>query len=122
MGLGDLHGTVVVVLGRDPRLAAVAAGAHAAGALVGLVMPDRYDVDTALGFRADPTDRATVERIAAHLEQRLGPVDAVVADTAAAAVADEVLGPDLRRRQHGTLVVLGDEDADAVLSRLVGRR
>jgi DNA-binding NarL/FixJ family response regulator len=64
----------------------------------------------------------TLQRIAAHVEQRIGPIDVVVCDLATADAVDEVFAPDLRRRGHGEVVVVTTADeADDVVSLLVGR-
>ncbi|MDQ1697322.1 MAG: hypothetical protein QOJ03_2675, partial [Frankiaceae bacterium] len=53
---------------------------------------------------------------APHVEQRLGPVDAVIADPACALLLEQVFAPDLRRRGHGGVVTLavGAEPADVL--------
>src|SRR5207248_10162948 len=64
----------------------------------------------------DPTLRDTWDRIAAHVEQRLGPVDAVVADEHCARLLREVFGADFDRRGHGGVVAL-DRTTDVVTER-----
>lgn len=123
MAATELTGRVVVVAGDDRLLVAVARSAAAAGALVAVVAPSRPTLPGALCFRADPADTEAWSRIAPHVEQRLGPVDAVVTDARTAAACEAVFGQDLRRRGHGAVVVVtADDDEAGVLSRLTGRR
>jgi hypothetical protein len=71
--------------------------------------------------RADPADPTVWERIAMHVEQHLGPVDGVVSDARTEAVVRAVFEPDLVRRGHGRVVVLGaDEGVDDAVSALLG--
>lgn len=123
MVASELSGRVLVVAGDDRLLLSVAGAAAASGALVALVAPSRPALDVALCFRADPADADAWSRIAPHVEQRLGPVDAVVTDARSATACEDVFGADLRRRGHGAVVVVatGDDEA-AVLRRLAGTR
>ena len=112
---GSLVGRVVVVAGTDERLPTVVSTLAAAGAFVASVAPTRSDTAQA-DFRADPADPAVWERVAPHIEQRLGPVDAVVVDRQCAAVVRDVFLPDLRRRGHGGVhVVTADQDVAAIV-------
>ena len=71
-------------------------------------------------FRAPPAQPDVWQRTAMHIEQQLGPVDAVVVDEAAASVVSAVFQPDLTRRGHGGVVVVAEHDTlTDVISRLV---
>jgi NAD(P)-dependent dehydrogenase (short-subunit alcohol dehydrogenase family) len=122
-----LDGVVVVVAGCDERVATIGRALLGRGALLGVVSTDTAavaDLEAAadqvtqpmLAFRADPTDIRSWQRISAHLEQRLGPIDAVVADAASAAVAGLTFLADLRRRGHGDVIAMESADiVDAVI-------
>jgi len=76
-----------------------------------------------LAYRADPGDPATWERLAPHIEQRVGPVDAVVCDRPALDVVRSTFEADLRRRGHGDVVPLTDEaDLVSTVDRLLHHR
>lgn len=118
----DLLGCVIVVVGGEPSLRVLLGEAAAAGALVASVSRERTPSAPGLDFRADPSDFVALQRIAAHVEQRLGPIDAVVCDHAAHPAVLEVFGPDLNRRGHGQVVVVeATDDVAEVLSRLSRR-
>ena len=108
--------------GTDARLVDAIRLMRTAGAVVALVSPDHAIDDVALRFRADPTEPEVWDRVAMHVEQHLGPVDGVVTDAGAAAVVTAVFAPDLRRRGHGQVVVVNDDDVASVVSRLTGTR
>ena len=117
----DLLGRVLVVVGDAPALHDLTAQCVASGAMVAVVSTRRPAVEVGLDFRADPGDSVALQRIAAHVEQRLGPIDAVVCDPPARAAVVAVFEPDLQRRGHGRVVVsAGADDAATLLSRLVG--
>ncbi|HET7531428.1 MAG TPA: hypothetical protein VFJ98_10755 [Mycobacteriales bacterium] len=63
-------------------------------------------VDPPITWRANPADPSTWGRLAPHIEQRMGPVDAVVVDPAALEVVRATFGGDMRRRGHGAIVML----------------
>jgi NAD(P)-dependent dehydrogenase (short-subunit alcohol dehydrogenase family) len=112
---------VVVVAGETDEVVPIAAALVDRGALVAVVHPTLGCERAAASFRADPTDPAVWERVAPHVEQRLGPVDLVVVDLATRPAAETALGDALRRRHRPTPVVLGPaEPAAAVVSRLTG--
>jgi hypothetical protein len=115
-----MSGRVVVVAGEHPLLPALCERLGAAGALVAFVAHAAQPGDGAtLSFRADPGDAEVWQRIGMHIEQQLGPVDAVAADESCAPTVRDVFGPDLHRRGHGGLVqVAADDSAEDVLSRL----
>lgn len=116
-----LEGRVFIVAGCGETLTSVARLLVAGGALVALVTTDQPVPEVDAHFRADPTDPDVWSRMVPHVEQRLGPIDAVVTDESAAALAEELVGPDLRRRGHGSVVVaIPGTDADDVLRRLAG--
>ena len=90
------------------------------GALIAVVSADRAAVDqaveaaeyldaTVLGLAADPSSPAVWERVAPQVEQRLGPIDVVVAIGAAELrrVVRAALAPDMAARHRGVLVEIG---------------
>lgn len=108
---------MVVVAGDEATVGPIAAALHATGALVALVAraPAARD-DVTVHLRADPYDDGVWDRVAMHVEQHLGPVDAVVADASAVEPVRRAFAADLRRRGHGGVVVVeaGDEASDVV--------
>ena len=116
-----LVGRVFIVAGCGGTFTSVARLLAADGALVALVTTDEPVPEVGAHFRADPADPDVWSRMVPHVEQRLGPIDAVVTDESAAALAEERVGPDLRRRGHGSVVVVPPgTDADSVLRTLAG--
>jgi NAD(P)-dependent dehydrogenase (short-subunit alcohol dehydrogenase family) len=120
-----LLGRVVVVAGRVTGLSRLATALVDAGALVAYVAPTDAVPVAHASVRADPADPSVWERIAPHVEQRLGPVDGVVTDAATAATVEAVFGPDLVRRGHGSVFVVDelavdDLGIDSVVSALLG--
>lgn len=113
----DLTGKAIVVAGDSRQLIEVVRGLAANAALLAIVAADREIVDeavqvaesldaTVVGMTADPTSPEVWARLAPHIEQRLGPIDAAVAIGAAAlrqAVAAALL-PDMAARHRGMLV------------------
>lgn len=119
--MDSVHGRVVVVAGDDSRLAAAAAAALTVGARVAVVSRTLDGTTSAtVRFNADARDPDAWERIAMHIEQHLGPVDGVITDDSARAVVDGVFATDLARRGRAPVHVLDDEEAPAVVTRLVG--
>jgi hypothetical protein len=113
-------GRVVVVAGSGDRLEPVCRHLVSDGAMVAYVSKtvDR-ELTASLIFRADPGDPSVWPRIRMHIEQQLGPVDAVIVDEAAADVLLPFFQSDLSRRGHGGVVIVGSTDTDGdVLSRL----
>lgn len=118
----SLLGRVVVVGGAAEVLSSVVTDLLAAGALVAVVSPVRGNEGAHIAYAADPGDPDVWQRVAPHVEQRLGPVDAVVVDADTADLASAVFGPDLARRGHGVVMVAADDDDPAaVVSRLRDR-
>jgi hypothetical protein len=116
-----LLGRVVVVAGGHPGFPGLVDALVEAGAFVAFVAADATAPAAHAGFRADPTDPQVWERVAPHVEQRLGPVDAVVVDGSADAVVRSVFLTDLRRRGHGDVLLAGAEaSADDLLSLVAG--
>lgn len=115
-------GWVVVVAGEAIALGDVAREAVAAGASVGVVSAslDR-ETPATVRFRADPLDLDAWLRIGMHIEQHLGPIDAVVTDEATAGVMRQVFAADLSRRGRSPVSVV-DPGADAhdVVTALCG--
>jgi hypothetical protein len=118
-----LHGRVFIVAGEHPALLAVAATAHAAGALVAVASLSLNDTDAAVRFRSDAADPATWDRVLMHVEQHLGPVDGAATDEGCHDVVRQLLVPDLHRRGHGEVVVVtAEDDPRDVLRRMTGTR
>lgn len=91
------------------------------GALVALVSGKPVTSSAHACFRADPGDPNVWERVAPHVEQRLGPVDGVVTDPRCATVVEAVFRPDLDRRGHGGVVVVAPtDDLASVVNALAG--
>lgn len=112
-----LTGRVVIVAGNGGVFAAVAQALTAAGALVAIVTTtDAEGPEPAARFRADPADADVWDRVVPHVEQRLGPIDAVVTSEAAQAVAERRVGPDLARRGRGAVIVA---EPDATVADIV---
>jgi hypothetical protein len=117
----DLTGKAAIVAGKSPRITEVVRGLAANGTLLAIVSGDRDTVDDAvavaesldvavLGMTADPSSAAVWERIAPHIEQRLGPIDVVVVlgeQTMRDVVRAAVL-PDMTARHRGVLVEVDD--------------
>ena len=116
-----LAGHVFIVAGSEPKLGEIADALTTAGALVAVVGPLAPIMDVATHFRTDPTDRQVWERVVPHVEQRLGPIDGVVADHATHTLGEEFVGPDLCRRGHGAVIAVdGGAAVDDVLRKLIG--
>lgn len=113
---------MVVVAGAAETVGAVAAALRTAGARVALVaLATTARDDVTVHVRADPSDPDVWDRVGMHVEQHLGPVDAVVADASAADVVRAVFATDLRRRGHGDVVVVQpDDDPADVVTTVVG--
>jgi hypothetical protein len=112
-----LQGRVVIVAGAIAVAGPIAAALQSAGATVALVsQAATARDDVTVHLRADPSQADVWERIAMHVEQHLGPVDAAVADAAAAPATRHALATDLARRRRGDVVVVepGDDAADVV--------
>lgn len=122
-GVPVLADRVVIVAGSGSLFAAVAAGLVAEGAIVALVTTDTSAPEVAAHFRAEPADPDVWGRMVPHVEQRLGPIDAVVTDKSGRALAESLVGPDLQRRGHGSVVVVEPgTDPEAVLKTLADRQ
>jgi NAD(P)-dependent dehydrogenase (short-subunit alcohol dehydrogenase family) len=115
-----LLGRVVVIAGSHPTFPDLVAALAGGGAFVALVSPAGGRSVAHAGFNADPADPAVWERVAPHVEQRLGPVDLVVGDAGTVAVLEPVFRPDLLRRGHGDVVTADpDSTVEQLLSQLV---
>jgi hypothetical protein len=103
-----------------PCVVEVVRGLAANGVLLAIVGEDRELVDDAvrvaealdvavLGMTADPSSAEVWERVAPHIEQRLGPIDIAVAIGSAAvrAALGAAVLPDMTTRQRGVLVEIG---------------
>jgi NAD(P)-dependent dehydrogenase (short-subunit alcohol dehydrogenase family) len=121
VALSPFSGRVFVVAGSAPVFGAIVDGLMASGALVAAVGTPLTAAEPAAYFRADVTDATAWERVLPHVEQRLGPIDAVVTDEAGSPTALRLTEPDFVRRGHGAVVVVNaGEDADDVLRTLAG--
>jgi hypothetical protein len=120
----DLTGKAIVLAGDSRRLVEVARGLAANAAMLAIVATDRDIVEeavqiaesldaTVVGMTADPASAQVWERIAPHIEQRLGPIDVAVAlgDLALRAAVSAALLPDMAARHRGVLV-----EVDAIVS------
>jgi hypothetical protein len=111
----SLLGRVVVIAGSHPTFPEVVATLVDAGALVAFVSADASASVAHADVRADPTDASVWDRVAPHVEQRLGPVDLVVGDTASVVVLEAVFRADLVRRGHGDVLVAAPDVTPAQL-------
>jgi hypothetical protein len=115
----ELAGKVVVVGADSPMAVDICIALAANRAMVGVVAPSHAVTqrirDTAqpltqvLAFTADPGEAEVWQRVTPHIEQRLGPIDLVIAAaverTRHTIVA--TLLPDLTARRHGAVVEVG---------------
>jgi hypothetical protein len=108
----DLTGKAVIVAGDSPAVIDVTRAFAANGAMIAIVSGNRDVVDQSLqaaeelgaavmGMTTDPTSASAWQRLASHIEQRLGPIDVAV-----------VVGPASMRRVVGA-ALLGDMAARA---------
>lgn len=131
MTLDPLSGHVVVLAG---SAAGAGAALMAVGALLAVVTDDRELVEalelTAAGhpttvllsYCTDPTDPAVWQRVAAHIEQRVGPIDAVLCAPETTEVVEATFSADMGRRGHGVILPLTpEEDPVAQLRRHLHR-
>lgn len=113
----DLTGKAVIVAGDSPWIVEVVRGLAANGVLLAIVADDRTIVDDAVrvaealdtavvGMTADPASPSVWERVAPHIEQRLGPIDVAVAVGGAAMreVMSSAVLPDMTARHRGVLI------------------
>jgi hypothetical protein len=118
----DLTGKTAIVAGDDAATVVEVVRALAANGALLAVVGDRAVVDAAVevamgldaqvfGMAADPASAAVWARIVPHIEQRLGPIDVVVAIGDAASrrvLADAVVG-DMAARRRGVVVEVGPD-------------
>jgi hypothetical protein len=117
----DLVGKAVILAGDRDVLSALAAGFAANGALPAIVSPIRAVVDEAVrraaehqvatfGVHADPALPDVWRRAGTQIEQRVGPIDIVVAagGVAMRAVAGAALLPDMGARHRGRFIVIDE--------------
>jgi hypothetical protein len=131
----DLTGKAIVVAGDSRAIVAIVRSLAANAALVAIVAADRELVDESIqvaealgasvvGMTADPSSPAVWERVAPHIEQRLGPIDVAVA--AGPAVLREVvtaaLLPDMAARHRGVVVEVDAIVAEATTTAGVRHR
>jgi hypothetical protein len=116
-------GRVVVVAGEHPAFPDLVNALTDAGAFVAFVSATRTVPSAGASFRADPADPSVWGRVAPHVEQRLGPVDVVVAEAACLTVVEPVFLPDLRRRGHGAVLTAAPgATADDLLTQVADTR
>jgi hypothetical protein len=120
LGAPVLEGRVFIVAGCGATFTGVAQLLASDGALVAIVTTDSAVPDVAAHFRADHADPDVWDRVVPHVEQRLGPIDAVVTDELGRATAERLVGPDLRRRGHGTVVVVPPATEPGSVVRMLG--
>ena len=129
MTLDPLTGHVVVLAG-----AAAVAGVSLMerGALLAVVTDDRALVDALeqaaaqhptsmlLSYCTDPTDAGVWARVAAHIEQRVGPIDAVLCAPDTVDVVEATFAADMRRRGHGAVIpfTAGSDPVDLLRQHL----
>ena len=131
MTLDPLAGHVVVLAGTE---AATGIDLMSRGALLAAVSdaPDVIDeleraaldhpTTVLLSYRADPSDPAVWQRIAPHIEQRVGPVDAVLCAESSLEAAKATFATDMRRRGHGVILAISSgQDVVADLPHLLRR-
>jgi hypothetical protein len=118
----DLTGKAAIVTGDDATTVVEVVRALAANGGLVAVVADRAAVDSAVavamgldaqvfGMAADPADESAWARIVPHVEQRLGPIDIVVAigePDARAVLANAVVG-DMAARRRGIVVEVGPD-------------
>jgi len=116
----DLAGKAAVLAGTSSVLEAASMVLGQGGVMCALVANDRDIVGRAtgqaddmgvasLGIVADPGEHKTWQRIAPQIEQRLGPIDIVVAigPPAARLTIASALMPDMAARRRGVIVEAG---------------
>ncbi len=131
----DLAGKVAVVTGDFGGLVALVTALAANDAPICVVADDRGVVDAALaaaaasagaamGITASPSEPGTWQRVVAHAEQRLGPIDVLIAAGSVPArspVIDAVL-PDMAARGRGVVVEVSEDATSAGAVAGVRRR
>ena len=131
MTLDPLTGFVVVLAGTD---AATGSALLRCGTLLATVSDDKAVIaeleqvaaaeptNVLLAFRADPRELSTWQRVSAHIEQRVGPVDAVVCTPETAEPVHATFDADMQRRGHGAVLVLtAGQDVVSLLRRQLHR-
>jgi hypothetical protein len=116
----DLTGKTMIVAGESSYLLEVTQALAGNGVLLAIVAPDRELVEAAValaeaesgvvfGITADPSAAVIWQRIASHIEQRLGPIDVVVSIATAPTrrVIANALLPDMTARRRGVLIEAG---------------
>jgi hypothetical protein len=118
----DLTGKAVIAVGIDEALIEITRHLAANHMLIAVVSPDRDVVRQSVeiaeslgamvnGFTVDPADPSVWQRIAPHIEQRLGPIDVVICG-GGATIHDAVvaaLAPDMAARHRGILIDIGTD-------------
>jgi len=131
--LDPLAGHVVVLAGVD---SAAGVALLECGVQVAVVTTDRAAIDDLeraaaerpgamlLAYQAEPDDTATWARLAAHIEQRVGPVDAVLCAPGAVDATTATFAADMRRRGHGAIIALtpGQDPVAALRTQLTRTR
>lgn len=130
----DLAGKVTLVTGDMAAIVEIVAAFASNGAPTCVVAEHRAIVDAAveaarespgtMGVAGAPADDQTWQRVLPHAEQRLGPVDIVVAaggDAARAAVISAAL-PDMAARRRGVVIEVGTDLSRTTPAHGVRRR
>ncbi|MGN6473021.1 MAG: SDR family NAD(P)-dependent oxidoreductase [Mycobacteriales bacterium] len=131
----DLAGKVALVTGDFRGLVDIVTELAANGVPMCVVAGDRSVVNTALtaaesstggvvGITAPPAEADTWQRVLPHAEQRLGPIDILVA-AGSAPTRERVIGaalPDMAARRRGVIVEVGGDVPEAVSLPGVRRR
>jgi hypothetical protein len=116
----DLTGKTAIVAGDDAASVIEIVRALAANGALLAVVAERATVDAAVavatgldaevfGMAADPGSQAAWARIVPHVEQRLGPIDVVVAigDPSAREALAEAVVADMAVRRRGVVIEVG---------------
>lgn len=121
MTSSQFAGRVFLLAGDGPALAAIADALTASDAFVAVVGSAPVTAEPAAHFHADAADSQVWDRVVPHVEQRLGPIDGVLTEQAGHDIACRLVGPDLTRRGHGAVLLVGaSDDAEQILRTLAG--
>src|SRR3954468_18433917 len=113
--LDPLAGHVVVLAGLDAAAGVALLERGVEGAVATTQRATIDDLERAaaerpgamlLAYQAEPDDAATWARLAPHIEQRVGPVDAVLCSPSAVDATTATFAADMRRRGHGAIIAL----------------
>jgi hypothetical protein len=121
----DLTGKAVIAVGAEDALIEITRHLAANHMLIAVVSRDRDVVRQSVeiaeslaavvnGFTVDPADPSVWQRIAPHIEQRLGPIDIVICGGAAdvRTTVASALVPDMKARHRGVLIEIGADNVE----------